>query len=112
MKQLMTSFAMVMGLASGLAACGGPVEEDPAINSSSQALSGRELDYEYYSDATYETQVGGYFAPCGGVPSSWGRRTRFIIGSQTECRTGHTYGCWEIIDGREVCGTGDCVICP
>jgi hypothetical protein len=110
MKQLMTSFAVVMGLASGLVGCAGPAE-DPAINTSSQALSGRELEYEYYSDATYTTLVGGYFASCGGLPSSWGRRTRFIIGSQTECRTGHTYGCWEIINGGEYCGAVDCVTC-
>lgn len=108
--------ALSAALGACLVACGGgPIDaahEDEAKPAEvSQALSSYEWDYEYYSDATYTTMVGFYGGSCGGGTEKYGSRTKYVIGSRTNCRTNVSVGCWEIIDGRDYCGYLSCVIC-
>lgn len=121
------SFAMVLAIGSGMVGCGagaapGSEEqptEQPAAQSAaqprpgevSQALSSSSWEYEYYSDDTYTTLVGFWAMNCSGNSERYGTRTKYVIGERESCKTGATVGCWEIIDGREICGYTACVIC-
>ena len=111
MSKVMTSFVVaVIVLSSGLIGCA-PVDQDPQLGQSSQALSGKELDYEYYSDATYTVQVGTYFQSCTGIGSLSGTRTRYVIGTQTTCSSGASIDCYEYINGSLYCGAVSCANC-
>jgi hypothetical protein len=117
------SFAMVMAIGSAMVGCGAGAapgsEEQPADQHAeqpqpgevSQALSGSSWEYEYYSDDTYTTLVGFWAMNCSGNSERYGTRTKYVIGERESCKTGATVGCWEIIDGREICGYTACVIC-
>jgi hypothetical protein len=117
------SFAMVMAIGSTVAGCGAGAtpgsEEQPAEQPAaqqrpgevSQALSSSSWEYEYYSDDNYTTLVGFWAMNCGGNSERYGTRTKYVIGERESCKTGDTVGCWEIIDGREICGYTACVIC-
>jgi hypothetical protein len=93
-----------------LAACAGRTE-DEQTEETSQALGSSEADFEYYSDDTYTNQVGFFIRNCSGQSNLSGRRTSFVIGSQTSCHTNTTVGCWQRIDDREVCNYDACVNC-
>jgi len=112
MKHLMSPFLMVaITLSVGAIACSDV--ENPPTDQASQALASSEFDYEYFSDATYTTSVGERFNTCGipGIVSS-GTTSRFIIGSQTSCKTGTNRACYRLaVDGSLQCGSGDCVNC-
>ena len=100
----------LMACSVGLLACASDVP--PAdTGETSQALSSNEVEYEYYSDDTYTVQFGYLFHGCTPGSSSWGRRTRYIIGSQTSCQTNHTAGCWQFINDHYVCDYDACVNC-
>src|SRR5689334_18524957 len=94
-------------LAMGATGCTSPVPDVPT-GETSQALSNKELYYEYYSDDSYTTQVGTYFSSCTGGAGLSGQRTPYIIGDQTKCRTGVTVECYRLVNSQFTCGSGIC----
>ena len=108
---VVTAIALSSGFG-GLAGCaGGTVEPVESTGETSQALSGKELDYEYYSDATYTVLVGTYYQSCTGIGSLSGTRTKYVIGTQTTCSNNVTIGCYEYINSQLVCGYASCANC-
>jgi len=85
--------------------------EAESVEQASEALSSYSFEYEYYKDSSYSVEVGYGFRDCSGHSFLQGKRTRFVIRSRTECHSGVTVGCWEIINGAEYCGHLACVIC-
>lgn len=41
------------------------------------ALPDREINWTYYSDATYTEEVGGWTITCGGNGGRWGVKTEY-----------------------------------
>jgi len=114
MKSSMHSFLSALAFACVcVLGCGGRAGEPtaPATGETSEALSSRELEYEYYSDDTYTTLVGYYYRPCTGIGGRTGTTSRYVIGSQTDCRTYGTIGCYQLIDEFYYCGYASCVSC-
>jgi hypothetical protein len=100
-----------------LAGCGAGGTDSTAsagaepVDQSSEALSSYDFEYEYYSDSSYSKEVGYWYRTCSGQSNLEGKRTKYALGSKTDCRTGATVGCWEIINEQEYCGYLACVIC-
>ena len=115
LRSLLSAIALMLALTSSH--CGAPPVEPPKeVGQTTQALSQNALDVEYYSDSTYTTLVGGYASNCGGSASSWGKRTRFAMGTAESCRTGITYSCYQTTCDNlgncwQGCSSGQCVSC-
>lgn len=55
------------------------------INPTTSARPCSSILKEYYSDATYSTQIGEQYWPCVGQPTQWGATSAFKIVSTEGC---------------------------
>jgi len=55
------------------------------LNNQAGARPCNSILKEYYSDATYSTQIGEQYWPCIGQPSQWGTTSEFKIVSLEQC---------------------------
>ena len=65
--------ASIKGAAVALVALAG------AVGGPAAALPDHEINWTYYSDATYSYEVGGWTISCSGNGGRWGVRTEYAI---------------------------------
>lgn len=68
-------FALILSVSIALA---------PSQQESCSAMPCYEVEHEYYSDATYTTQVGWKYITCSGT-HSWGTVTIYKVSYQGDC---------------------------
>lgn len=82
-------FSSFLGLAlAGCAANGAPSSGDEPVSEAQQALSAYDVQTIYYSDDTFETEVGGTELFCGGGRHTWGTKSAFSAQFQDPCDEG------------------------
>jgi len=97
-----TTLMIVFGL--GAALLGACASDEPVLESTSQALRTQETEYNYYTNASFTTLVGGKTYLCGSGTSKWGAVTAYYERVINDCPSYQIVEdrCWHWSSGEHV----------